>query len=122
MERLIFVYSEPGRRAVGLPRCDEQMGTDPRLRPFIDEHLTPLPEVSEQDVMRHYVSLSTLNYHVDKGMYPLGSCTMKYNPKINETAARMEGFSHVHPYSADEDIQGLLALMADLEKELKVIT
>jgi len=122
MERLIFEYSEPGRRAVGLPRCDGQMGTDPRLRPFIDEHLTPLPEVSEQDVMRHYVSLSTLNYHVDKGMYPLGSCTMKYNPKINETAARMEGFSHVHPYSADEDIQGLLALMYDLEKELKVIT
>ncbi|HOO59789.1 MAG TPA: hypothetical protein PLL34_04450 [Candidatus Mcinerneyibacteriales bacterium] len=122
MERLIFEYSEPGRRAVGLPRCDEQMESDPRLNRYVDNRLTPLPEVSEQDVMRHYVSLSTLNYHVDKGMYPLGSCTMKYNPKVNETAARLEGFSHVHPYSADEDIQGLLALMFDLEKELKVIT
>jgi glycine dehydrogenase subunit 2 len=122
MERLIFDYSEPGRRAADLPRCEEGMSADPLLSPFIDERLTPLPEVSEQEVIRHYIALSGLNYHVDKGVYPLGSCTMKYNPKLNETVARMEGFSHVHPYSADEDVQGLLGLLYDLEKELKVIT
>ncbi len=122
MEKLIFDYGRDGRQAYTLPRCDVDAAVAPELAPYVDEKLTALPEVSEQDVMRHYVRLSNLNYHVDKGMYPLGSCTMKYNPKINEDTARLEGFAHVHPYSADEDIQGILQLMYDFEKDLNTVT
>lgn len=122
MEKIIFDYGRDGRQAYKLPECDVEVSVDPRLEPFVDKEETRLPEVSEQDVMRHYVNLSTKNYHVDKGMYPLGSCTMKYNPKVNEYVARLEGFAHVHPYSADEDIQGMLQLMYEMEHDLNVIT
>ncbi len=122
MTELIFELTSPGRKAYTLPDCNVDVAYDDKIKEFIDEEPVNLPEVSEQDLMRHYVKLSTLNFHVDKGMYPLGSCTMKYNPKINEDIARFEGFSDIHPYSADEDIQGLLELLYDYEKDLKVLT
>ena len=70
----------------------------------------PLPEVSEVDVVRHYLRLSQLNYCVDTGLYPLGSCTMKYNPKVNEAAARLPGFARLHPLQDPSTAQGAMAL------------
>src|SRR3712207_5049334 len=79
----------------------------------------PIPDLSEIDVVRHYTNLSRMNFGVDIGFYPLGSCTMKYNPKVNEDAARAEGFSNLHPLSPEECTQGSLKLMWDLKEYLK---
>ena len=81
-----------------------------------------LPEVGEQDVIRHYVELAGKNYHIDKGMYPLGSCTMKYNPVINEELAGLEGFTGLHPMQPGQYVQGALELMYGLERALCEIT
>jgi glycine dehydrogenase subunit 2 len=82
----------------------------------------PLPNVSEVDVVRHYTNMSSSNFGVDLGFYPLGSCTMKYNPKINENIARLEGFVELHPLSHESCIQGSLQLMWELEQDFKEIT
>ena len=81
-----------------------------------------LPQLSELDVMRHYKELSDLNFCIEKGFYPLGSCTMKYNPKVNELLASLEGFTNLHPLQSDEDSQGALELMYNLQEALKEIT
>ena len=81
----------------------------------------PLPEVTEVDLVRHYVRLSQLNYGIDTGFYPLGSCTMKYNPKVNEAAARMPGFTGVHPLQPEASTQGALELMLELQEMLAEI-
>lgn len=81
-----------------------------------------LPEISELEVMRHYKELSDKNFCIEKGFYPLGSCTMKYNPKVNETMAALEGFTELHPKQEDEDCQGALKLMYNLQEALKTIT
>ena len=81
-----------------------------------------LPNVSELEAMRHYKELSDKNFCIEKGFYPLGSCTMKYNPKVNELLSALEGFTLLHPYSSDEDCQGALELMFKLQEALKVIT
>ena len=81
-----------------------------------------LPELSELDVMRHYKELSDKNFCIEKGFYPLGSCTMKYNPKVNELLANLDGFSNLHPAQTDEDVQGALELMYNLQEKLKLIT
>jgi len=81
-----------------------------------------LPEVSEPTVLRHYIELSTLNHHVDKDLYPLGSCTMKYNPKVNEEIAGLAGFAGLHPEQADEDVQGALEVIKVLGEKLAAIT
>lgn len=81
-----------------------------------------LPEVSEVDVIRHYTSLSRRNFGVDNGFYPLGSCTMKYNPKINEDVTRFSGFAKIHPYQPEESIQGALELMYTLQNDLSALT
>jgi glycine dehydrogenase subunit 2 len=81
-----------------------------------------LPQLSELDVMRHYKELSDRNFCIEKGFYPLGSCTMKYNPKVNEFLASLEGFSNLHPMQSDEDSQGALKLMYQLQEKLKYIT
>ena len=81
-----------------------------------------LPEMGEQDIVRHYVELAAKNYHVDKGIYPLGSCTMKYNPLVNEEVARLEGFTGLHPAQDEADCQGALELMWRLERALCAIT
>src|SRR5690554_809491 len=98
--KLIFEKTIPGRKAYSLPECDVP---EVKLESIIPEDMIRckepnLPEVSEVDAVRHYTQLSFRNYGVDTGFYPLGSCTMKYNPKVNEEAARLEGFSMIHPY------------------------
>jgi glycine dehydrogenase subunit 2 len=88
---------------------------------YLREGRIGLPEVSEPQVMRHYVELSGRNHHVDKDLFPLGSCTMKYNPKVNEDVAGMTGFAGLHPEQSDADVQGALAVMHALERELAAI-
>jgi len=113
----IFECSRPGRRAFSLPVCDVPEWPLDDLVPAEQRRLTParLPEVSELELVRHFTELSTLNYGVDNGPYPLGSCTMKYNPKINERVAALEGFSGLHPYQPEALVQGALELMHTLE-------
>ncbi|MGE0102313.1 MAG: aminomethyl-transferring glycine dehydrogenase subunit GcvPB [Blastocatellales bacterium] len=124
-EGTIFERSRPGRVGYKLPELDVEaapveslIGKDLLRR----DDLTGLPEVSEVDVIRHFTRLSTWNYAVDLGMYPLGSCTMKYNPKINERVSRFDGFASSHPYTPDELSQGNLRLMQQLEQTLGEIT
>ena len=81
-----------------------------------------LPQVSELEVLRHYKELSDRNFCIEKGFYPLGSCTMKYNPKVNELLANLEGFANLHPLQSDQDSQGALELMYNLQEKLKYIT
>ncbi|MFZ5917659.1 MAG: aminomethyl-transferring glycine dehydrogenase subunit GcvPB [Chloroflexota bacterium] len=119
VEKLIFELSAPGRLAISLPTCDVPEADLPA--DMLRQDL-PLPEVSEVDLMRHYVRLSQLNWGVDKGMYPLGSCTMKYNPKVNEVAARMPGFARTHPYQDHCTVQGNLRLMYRLQEYLQEIS
>src|SRR3954447_20325373 len=80
-----------------------------------------MPEVSEIDVMRHFVRLSQKNYSIDTGMYPLGSCTMKYNPKVHEDVAIMPGWANIHPYQPPETVQGALQIMCELQDILREI-
>ena len=115
---LIFELSSEGRMGCTLPALDVPVAEVP-LDLIRDE--LPLPEVSEVDVVRHFVRLSHLNYSVDHGIYPLGSCTMKYNPKINEDAARLPGFAHTHPYQSEKQVQGNLQIMWSLQEMLKEI-
>ena len=117
-EALIYELSVPGREGVKPPKLD--VPASPLPADLIRESL-PLPEVSEIDTVRHYSRLSRLNYALDEGMYPLGSCTMKYNPKINEVTARLPGFTHAHPLQAEATVQGALALMYKLQEHLKAI-
>lgn len=119
-DKLIFELSKPGRKAYKLPPLDVE---DTKLSDFIPEEMLStgeinFPEVSELDVVRHYTNLSNKNYGVDTGLYPLGSCTMKYNPKINEDTASLDGFVNVHPYQSADCNQGSLQLMYELEKSL----
>jgi len=117
-EPLIFEISSPGRIGVTLPKCDVPQSELPKE--LLREEL-PLPEVSEGDLMRHYVRLSQLNHAVDTGFYPLGSCTMKYSPKVNEEAAKLPGFTRTHPYQDHCTVQGNLRLMYELQEFLKEI-
>jgi glycine dehydrogenase subunit 2 len=117
-EPLIYELSSPGRQAVTLPEPDVPLTDLPGS--FIRDEL-PLPELAEVDVVRHFVRLSQLNYGVDLGLYPLGSCTMKYNPKLNEDAARLAGFALSHPLQPADTAQGNLALMYSLQEWLKEI-
>ena len=118
--KLIFEKGAPGRRGYRFPELD--VPETPFDEALPAEHLrteaAPLPEVSELEAVRHYVGLSRLNHAVDVGFYPLGSCTMKYNPKVNEEAAAMPGFSRLHPYQPEETVQGALELMYHLERFL----
>jgi glycine dehydrogenase subunit 2 len=117
-EPVIFDLSSPGRLGVSLPEPD--VPAHPLPRGLVRDDL-PLPEVAELDVVRHFVRLSQLNHSIDTGFYPLGSCTMKYNPKVNEDAARLTGFAHSHPLQEATTVQGNLALMYSLQEWLKEI-
>ena len=115
---LIYEISSPGRIGCFLPESDVPPAALPAEYQRAD---LPLPEVAEVDVMRHYVGLSRLNYNLDQGIYPLGSCTMKYNPKVNEDAARLPGFTQTHPYEDESMVQGNLQLMWMLQEMIKEI-
>jgi glycine dehydrogenase subunit 2 len=117
-EPLLCDLSVAGRRGVRFPTPDVPLAELPQG--FVRENL-PLPELSEVDVVRHFTRLSKLNYCIDQGIYPLGSCTMKYNPKINEEVARLPGFAHLHPLQPIETVQGALMLMYELQEWLKEI-
>jgi len=123
-EKLIFELSGEGKRGYTLPKSDLPARFPEELLPpeVLREYPPELPEVSEVEVVRHFVNLSGLNYHIDKGLYPLGSCTMKYNPKIGERLARLPGFSDLHPYQPECTVQGALKLMYNLEGMLCQIT
>ncbi len=122
-QSLIFEVSRAGRKGYSLPASDipEVNLSDLLPAEYIRTTAAELPEVAELDIMRHYTALSNRNYGVDTGFYPLGSCTMKYNPKINENIVRMAGFAHLHPYQPEESVQGALELMYDLQEHLKEI-
>ncbi len=120
-EKLLYEFSQPHRRGVCLPDLDVPQTHLPdstllRSRP------APLPEVAEHDVIRHFTRLSTLNHHVDKDFYPLGSCTMKYNPKLNESVSSLAEYSELHPFTPTFAAQGALELMWKLGEALKTIT
>lgn len=119
LEKTIFEISSPGRIGVRFPESDV-----PEQSPLPESMLRkelPLPELSELDVVRHFTNISKNNYCIDGGFYPLGSCTMKYNPKVNEVAARLPGFTHTHPLQPIETVQGNLALMYELQGWLSEI-
>jgi glycine dehydrogenase subunit 2 len=118
-EPTIFELSSPGRHGVRFPESDVPVFEIPEQ--ILRKDL-PLPELSELDVVRHYTHLSRLNYSIDNGFYPLGSCTMKYNPKVNERTARFLGFAFTHPYQPIDTVQGNLALMFQLQELLKEIS
>lgn len=124
MEPLLFENSAPGRIGFSLPVLDVAETPAEKLIPqkYIRKSQAVLPELSELDVIRHFVHLSVLNHHVDKGFYPLGSCTMKYNPKINEDISRLSGFSNLHPMQSESSVQGALRIMAELGEYLCEIT
>ena len=123
-EALLFEIGSPGKRAYQLPELDvppvdaaEALGAE-NVRAEIED----FPEVSEVEAIRHFTRLSTWNYAIDHGMYPLGSCTMKYNPRINEVVARIEGLAWAHPYQPEALSQGSMEVMARLEAALAEIT
>ena len=122
-DKLIFELSSPGRIGFSLPASDVPERPLGELLPPEQLRATPaeLPEVSEFDVVRHYSRLSQMNYGVDTHFYPLGSCTMKYNPKINEDMARVAGFGRLHPLTPEANAQGALQLMFDLAAALAEI-
>ncbi|PLS15275.1 glycine dehydrogenase (aminomethyl-transferring) [Bacillus sp. M6-12] len=121
---LIFEQTTPGRIGFSLPEMDVDTPALEEILPsdYIRSEEAELPEVSELDIMRHYTALSNRNHGVDSGFYPLGSCTMKYNPKINENVARFNGFAHIHPLQDESTVQGALELMYDLQEHLIEIT
>ncbi len=121
LQPTIFELSRPGRGGGKVPHPPKD-ALD-RIPPVHRRASPPaLPEVNEPEVVRHYVNLSQLNHAVDTGFYPLGSCTMKYNPKINEWAARLRGFAALHPLAPDEVAQGTLQLLFELERALVEIS
>lgn len=122
--QLLFEMSKPGCRAVQLPACDVPKQPLDKLLPkkAIAERPLPLPELSEPDVVRHFINLSTKNYSVDTHFYPLGSCTMKYNPKRNERLASLPGMADLHPYQLESTLQGMLALLHQSQHMLAEIS
>lgn len=121
MTKLIFEKTKKGTSGINL--TDEEINFDFINSKYINNSKeTILPEISELEVMRHYKELSDKNFCIEKGFYPLGSCTMKYNPKVNEVLSALEGFCELHPLQEDEDSQGALKLMYKLQESLKTIT
>src|SRR6478752_2497173 len=117
-EALIFERSQTGRIGYRLPKLDvEEKNIDSIIPAELrrDDDLADVPEVSEVDVVRHFTRMSTWNYSIDLGVYPLGSCTMKYNSRLNEQVARIPGFTNLHPLANQEDAQGALQVIYELQ-------
>ncbi len=123
-EGLIFDKSKPGRKGYSLPALDVDKKDISSLIPssLLRKKAPHLPEVTENEVVRHFTRLAEMNYHVDRGFYPLGSCTMKYNPKVNEDNAQLPGFLEIHPFQPMQTVQGALRLMKELEGYLAEIS
>src|SRR5215510_6921719 len=124
-ERLIFERSQPGRMGFSLPPLDVDEAPLDEIIPRDfqrDDKLAGMPEVTEVDVIRHFTRISTWNYSIDQGMYPLGSCTMKYNSRLNEKVARIGGFANLHPLASEAESQGALQVIYELQKHLAEIT
>jgi len=122
-EGLIFEKSSPGKKAYKLPPLDvPEVDAAQLLGKQAREDLGQMPEVSEIEIIRHYTRISTWNYAVDHGMYPLGSCTMKYNPRVNEAVARLTGLAEAHPYQPERISQGALRILKMLSEQLIEIT
>jgi len=119
-EPLLFESSRPGAVGYSLPKSDVPECDPANVLPseFLREDIANFPELSEPEVVRHFTRMSTWNAAVDLGLYPLGSCTMKYNPKVNERVARLSGFANTHPLQPQELSQGLLGSMMDLSEYL----
>jgi glycine dehydrogenase subunit 2 len=123
-ELLLFEQTSPGKKGYQLPELDVPE-VDPQQalgEKNVRAEIEGFPEVSEVEAIRHYTRLSTWNYAIDLGLYPLGSCTMKYNPRVNEVVARTEGLAWAHPYQPEELSQGCMEVIAALENALGVIT
>src|SRR5437588_4583543 len=123
VEKLIFEKGAPGRRAATMTAMDVPTESLENMLPegMLRKEPAPLPEVSDIEVVRHYTHLSQRNFGVDTGFYPLGSCTMKHNPKINEDMASLPGFAHIHPLQPDSTVQGAIQLFSELEQYLSEI-
>lgn len=123
MSKLIYEKSNPGRRAEILPKPGVPGRKISELIPekFVRKEAPALPEVSELDALRHFVNLSKLNHNIESGFYPLGSCTMKYNPKINDAMAALDGFREIHPLQPEDQIQGALELIHTLQEKIAEI-
>ncbi len=124
LESVLFTLGSPGRRAVYFPALDVPEAPLPTeyLRESDPHDTLAWPELSELEVVRHFVHLSQLNMAIDVNFYPLGSCTMKYNPKVNEVVAAMPGFAAIHPYQPEASIQGALHIMHDMQEYLAEIS
>ena len=122
--KVIFEKSVPGRMGVALPgSVAPQIKLSDNIANELLRNSPPeLPEVTEPQVIRHYINLSVKNHHIDRDFYPLGSCTMKYNPKINDALAALPGFSAIHPLQSEEKSQGALHIMFELSQMLQKIT
>ncbi|MDI3472037.1 MAG: glycine dehydrogenase subunit 2 [Thermotogaceae bacterium] len=122
--KLIFEKSKDGRTGYSLPKLDVPEKPIEEMIPesLIRKEEAELPQVYETEVVRHYTNLSRLNHAVDVGFYPLGSCTMKYNPKVNEKISKFDGFAYIHPYQPEETVQGALEIMYNLQILLCEIT
>jgi glycine dehydrogenase subunit 2 len=121
-EGLIFERSQTGRVGYRLPKLDVPATDAIPAELRRNDDLEGMPEVSEVDVIRHFTRISTWNYSIDLGMYPLGSCTMKYNSRLNEKMARIAGYTNLHPLAPEEESQGALELMYRLQEDLAEIT
>ena len=121
--QLLFELSRPGRRSAHIP-CDDVPATPiDKILPadVLASGPPPLPELAEPEIVRHYANLSTLNMSIDTHFYPLGSCTMKYNPKRNERMAGLPGIADLHPYQPEETLQGMLQLLFEMQEILAEI-
>jgi glycine dehydrogenase subunit 2 len=123
MEKLIYEKSQKNRKAATLPAVGVDEKELSKLLPdeFIRKVSAQLPEVSELEAMRHFVRISALNHNIEKGFYPLGSCTMKYNPKINDAMAALDGFRELHPYQPEDQVQGALQLVYELQNMISAV-
>jgi len=127
-EPTIFEMGRPGSRGYTLPKLEKEIVEAVKSpEEIIPEKMRrknapKLPELSEVEVVRHFTRLSQMNYGVDSGLYPLGSCTMKYNPKVNEVLARHKGIAWIHPYQDESTVQGILEILYRLSRWLAEIT
>ncbi len=118
---LLFELGKPGRKAIDLPVCDVPQAENLLPAKYLRVEKAALPEVSQLELMRHYTQLSNRNFGVDTGFYPLGSCTMKYNPKVNEDIARYPGLALLHPLQGEDTVQGAMEVLFKMEESLAEI-